>query len=208
MKSARLFAPSLCALALWSAASQAQQTPPTQTTEPASQTTQVEPPREMRKFYLGITVGRSYGFDALTANGKDVAFGLVGGMRLDSRWAVELFVRQLAYGQFLFDATFGGDEEFHPDTHAGVSAIYRLPLSDNIGGYARLGLGKTDLVANQTSLFDNNGPDSVDRKSITDPSVGVGLEVGTQRTGGVKLEATRFTRSKITTALLGVEFKF
>lgn len=207
MKSVPLFAPGLCALALWSAAAQAQQDPP-QATETASPPTQVEPAGEMRKFYLGFTVGRSYGFEASTTSDKDVTFGLVGGMRLDSRWAVELFVRQLAYGQFLFDATFGGDEEFHPDTHVGVSAIYRLPLSDNIGGYARLGLGKTDLVANQTSLIDSNGPDSADRKSITDPSVGIGLEIGTQRTGGVKLEATRFTRSKITTALLGVELKF
>ena len=128
-------------------------------------------------------------------------------MRLDSRWAMELFWRNFALGADFADAIFGGDGNFRPDTHIGLAGIYRLPMSDNVSAYARLGLGETELVANRGGLFEDD-PNQVDRKSITDPSVGVGVEIGTLRRVGVKLEATRFTKSGVKTYLFGLDVKF
>jgi Outer membrane protein beta-barrel domain len=156
---------------------------------------------------VGFTLGRSDGVNQDPAIDDDISHGFTAGMRLDSRWAVELFWRNFAFASGLADAIFGGDGDFRPDTHTGLAGLYRLPMSDNVSAYARLGLGKTRLVANRSSLFEEN-PGPSDRKSITDPSVGAGVEIGTLRRVGVKLEATRFTKSGVKTYLVGLDIKF
>jgi hypothetical protein len=152
---------------------------------------------------VGFTLGRS---DDPAIDG-DFSHGYTAGMRLDSRWAVEVFWRNFGLGADLADAIFGSDGNFRPDTHTGLAGLYRLPMSDNVSAYARVGLGETKLVANRNSLFEDD-PNLVDRKSITDPSVGVGVEIGTLRRVGVKLEATRFTKSGVKTYLFGLDVKF
>lgn len=199
----------LCTLALGCAAAWAQDpTPqPVPATAPAATTAPAPAPSDLRKFYLGPTLGRSDGVDEDPALDDDVSYGFTAGMRLDSRWAVEVFWRNFAFGADFGDAVFGGDGNFRPETHVGLAGIYRLPMGDNVSAYARLGLGETDLVANRNGLFEENSGQA-DRKSITDPSVGAGVEIGTLRRVGVKLEATRFTKSAVKTYLLGLDIKF
>lgn len=199
----------LCTLALGCAATWAQEsTTPEPVTATAPAPTPAPPvPGLLRKYYLGLTLGRSQGVNDDPRFDDDTNAGILAGMRLDNRWAVELFYRQFALGADYAEALIGGDATFRPESHFGLSGVYRLSMSDSVSAYGRLGLGKTDFVANRRSLFESD-PARADRKSITDPSVGAGMEIGPLWRVGVKLEATRFTKSGVNTYLLGLDVKF
>ena len=165
-------------------------------------------PGALRKYYLSLALGRSHGVDEDPRFEDDTNAGLTAGLRLDGRWSAELFYRRFALGADYAEAIVGGGEDFRADSHLGLAGLYRLPLSDNIGAYGRLGLGRTSEVANRRSLFDGSRAGQSDSRSFTDTSLGAGIEFGTSRSVGVKLEASRFTKSGVNTYLLGLDIKF
>lgn len=165
-------------------------------------------PGATRKYYLSLALGRSHGVNEDPKFEDDTNVGLTAGMRLDGHWSAEIFYHRFALGADTAEALIGGSEDFRVDSHLGLAGVYRVPLSDSIGAYGRVGLGWTGEVANQRSLFDGDRAGQSDSRSFTEPSVGAGLVVGTMRSVGVKLEANRFTRSGISTYQLGLDIRF
>ena len=147
--------------------------------------------------YVGLGAGRSSVKSKVFVEEKgDPIVGWTLGYMVNPNLSVEVVARLLSFR--LLDGLFG-DTNFYPAKHEGVAVLGSVPMSSAINVYGRLGIGQTTLEAATQPQTDDH---------VLDPSAGVGVVFGTTSRVGVKLEATRFTRSKVTTTLLGLEVRF
>ena len=147
--------------------------------------------------YVGVAAGRSsVKSKVFTEEKGDPIAGWTLGYMVNPNVSVEVVARLLSFR--LLDGLLG-DTNFYPATHAGVAVLGSMPVSSAINVYGRIGIGRTTLEADTQPKTDDH---------IADPSVGVGAVFGTTGRVGVKLEATRFTKSQVTTTMLGLEVRF
>ncbi len=142
--------------------------------------------------YLGLDFGRS----SVPPSG-DPTLGFALGYSFSRSISIEAFTRILSFRPF--GGLFGVDTSYYPDRHYGVAAVGTVPLSGGVGLFGRLGAGRTTMHADANSKADYY---------VTDPSLGAGLAYDFASRWSVKLSSTRFTKSKVTTKQLGLEFRF
>ena len=144
--------------------------------------------------YVSLSAGKS----KYNGTSGDLSLNLGIGQILSPNLSAEIFVRNLG---FRFDAFDGilGDTNLYPTDHGGIAVLGSVPAGNAVNAYGRLGIGRTTLEA---------ATEPRTKQHITDPSVGVGLVVGTATRAAFKVEATRFTKSDVTTVLLGADIRF
>lgn len=148
-------------------------------------------------FQLGLEVGASsVDSKVVEEDGDDPVFGVSLGYRVNRNFAVEVFGRSLSFR--ILDGLVS-DDSYYPEGHQGIAAIGYLPINDSFAAFGRLGVGRTKMHSASASRADF---------SETDPSIGAGVQWDFARNFGLKLEATRFTKSDVTTTTLGLVFKF
>lgn len=144
--------------------------------------------------YVSLSAGKSI-YDGATG---DLILNLGLGHAFNANLSAEVFVRSLSFRFEFLDDIFG-DTAFYPTEHGGIAVLGSVPVSNSVNVYGRLGIGRTTLEAATQPGTDDH---------ITDPSAGVGMVFGTTTRAAFKLEATRFTKSNVTTILLGADIRF
>lgn len=144
--------------------------------------------------YVSLSAGKS----KYHGTSGDLSLNLGIGQMLSSNLSAEIFVRNLGFRLDAFDSILG-DTTLYPSDHGGIAVLGSVPAGTAVNAYGRLGIGRTTLEA---------ATEPRTKEHITDPSVGVGLVVGTATRAAFKVEATRFTKSDVTTLLLGADIRF
>jgi len=144
--------------------------------------------------YVSLSAGQS----KYNGTSGDLSLNLGIGQMLNSNVSAEIFVRSLGFRFDGLDSLFG-DTNFYPTDHGGIAVLGSVSAGTAVNAYGRLGIGRTTLEA---------ATEPRAKEHITDPSVGVGLVVGTVTRAAFKVEATRFTKSNVTTLLLGADIRF
>lgn len=147
-------------------------------------------------FYAGIDLGKSSVSSKVIKEGKDFIGGLNAGYQFNQNFAAEVFYRSMS---FRFIDGLIGDKNYYPEGHLGIAVIGRTPIYDKFGVYGRLGIGQTNMKSGSSSLSD---------KRETDVSFGLGADYQLTSNFSLKLEATRFSKSEVTTATLGAKYRF
>ena len=146
--------------------------------------------------YVGAGVGGSSVSSHTVDSGNDPALNVDIGYRFNQNLSAEVFARSLSFR--LFDG-LAGDSSYYPDTHVGVAVLGTVPLANDFSLYGRLGIGRTEMKSGRKSKKDY---------SETDPSLGLGVRYALSSAWSINLEATRFTKTKVNTYLLGVQYNF
>lgn len=152
--------------------------------------------KDEQGFYAGIDLGKSTVSSKVVKEEKDIVGGLNAGYQFNQNFAAEVFYRSMSFR--LLDGLVG-DKNYYPDGHFGVAVIGRTPIYDKFGVYGRLGIGQTSMKTSSRSLGD---------KRETDVSYGLGADYQLTSNFSLKLEATRFSKSEVTTTTLGVKYLF
>lgn len=147
--------------------------------------------------YLGADFGRSSVSSHVYEEKSDPVFGFSFGYQVTPDASVEVFWRSLSFR--MLDSLVG-DDSYYPSEHLGVAIVGALPLSERVHLLGRLGVGRTTM----TSAFPSSRPD--DHK--TEASVGAGLAYDFAQRWAVKFTVTGFTETKVSTTLIGFEYRF
>ncbi|MDM4768417.1 outer membrane beta-barrel protein [Pelomonas sp. SE-A7] len=148
--------------------------------------------------YLGVQVARVSG--PQLQPGSHGGPGVSLGYRVNAGLAVEVFGRDLC-GLFcsLFNGLKGKDY-VEPSEHLGLAALGFVPLgAEGWQAYGRLGLGRTSF---------ERGPGSPHAAHQTEASLGGGIAYDFSPRFGLKLEALRYTRTRLNSVSLGGEWRF
>lgn len=146
--------------------------------------------------YVGLSLGRADGGNAVFKTGGSPSFAGSLGYRFQSPLALELYWRSLSFE--LFPASQSGNYDY-PDRHVGAAVVGRLPLGDALSATARLGVGRTTM--------DRSGS-GASAKQRTSVSGGVGLSYALSRQVSITLGYERFSRIDTGVTLLGTEIRF
>ncbi len=147
-------------------------------------------------FYAGISVGKSNVSSRVVKESGDAIGGLNVGYQINQNFAAELMYRSMSFR--LFDNLIG-DQSYYPESHIGVSAIGRIPLSDSFGFYGRLGVGQTTMKSASAALGSQHE---------TDISSGVGFDYQLTKNFSAKIEMTHFSKTGVNTTLAGIQYRF
>lgn len=146
--------------------------------------------------YVGAGVGSSSVSSHTVDTDNDPALNVDIGYRFNQNFSAEVFARSLSLR--MFDGLVG-DSSYYPDTHVGVAVLGTVPLGNDFSLYGRLGIGRTEMKSGRKSKKDYNE---------TDPSLGVGVRYALSPAWSLNVEATHFTKTKVNTYLLGVQYDF
>lgn len=146
--------------------------------------------------YVGAGVGSSSVSSHAVDSDNDPSLNVDVGYRFNQNFSAEIFARSLSFR--LFD-DLAGDSSYYPDSHVGVAVLGTIPLGNDFSLYGRLGVGRTEMKSGRKSKKDYNE---------TDPSLGLGVRYALSPAWSINLEATRFTKTKVNTYLLGVQYDF
>lgn len=146
--------------------------------------------------YADLTAGRTSVSSKYVDDSNDISFGGAIGYQLNTNLGIEIYTRSLSMNPFRGLLTEAG---YYPDRHYGVAVRGTAPLGNKFSAYGRLGVGRTTMKSNRTSLAD---------KRETDPAIGVGVRYDFNKTVAAELEATRLTKSDATLITAGVRFQF
>ncbi|WP_167541096.1 porin family protein [Janthinobacterium agaricidamnosum] len=146
--------------------------------------------------YVGTSIGKSSVSSHVVDEKSDSSFDFNLGYKITPNLSTEIFARSLSFR--LFDG-LAGDDSYYPDSHVGISLLGIAPLGRSFSAYGRPGIGRTQMKSGRVSKGDY---------SETDPSVGLGVSYALNNKWAFKLEATRFTKTKVTTTLAGVAYSF
>ena len=146
--------------------------------------------------YVGAGVGSSSVSSHTVDTDNDPSLNVDVGYRFNQNFSAEIFARSLSFR--LFDGLFG-DSSYYPDSHVGVAVLGTIPVGNDFSLYGRLGLGRTEMKSGRKAKQDYNE---------TDPSLGVGVRYALSPAWSINVEATRFTKTKVNTYLLGVQYDF
>ncbi|MFZ6874991.1 porin family protein [Undibacterium sp. Di27W] len=152
--------------------------------------------REEQGFYAGLDVGKSSVSSKVINDGKDLIGGVNAGYQFNQNFAAEVFYRSMSFR--VLDGVIG-DKNYYPNGHIGIAAIGRVPVYEKLGVYGRLGIGQTSMKADSNSL-----PEKRQREG----SYGIGADYQISPNFSLKLEATRFAKSEVTTTTIGAQYRF
>jgi hypothetical protein len=144
--------------------------------------------------YVSLSAGKS----SYNGTSGDPSLNLGIGQVFNSHLSAEIFVRTLGFRWDGLDDLLG-DTALYPAEHTGIAVLASVPAGTAVNAYGRLGIGRTTLEAATQPRT---------KEHVTDPSVGVGLVIGTASRAAFKAEATRFTKSSVTTLLIGADIRF
>ncbi len=147
--------------------------------------------------YFSADIGRSSVSSHVYESKNDPAFGFALGYMLTPNVSVEAFWRGLSFR--MLDSLYG-DDSYYPSNHVGVAVVGGLPLGERTRLLGRLGVGRTTME----SAYPSVRPD--DHK--TEASVGAGLAYDFAERWAIKLSVTRYTDTKVTTSLIGLDYRF
>lgn len=147
-------------------------------------------------FYAGVSLGKSNVSSNVVKESGDIIGGLNFGYQFNQNFSAELMYRTMSFR--LFDGLVG-DQSYYPDSHVGVAAVGRIPLSEDFGFYGRLGVGQTSMKSASSTLGS---------KHETDISTGIGLSYQLTKNFSANLEMTHFSKTGVNTTLAGVQYRF
>ncbi len=147
--------------------------------------------------YLSVDVGRSSVSSHVYESKNDPVYGFALGYTVAPNASVEVFWRSMSFRMFDWLA---GDDSYYPSDHLGVAVVGGLPLGERTRVLGRLGVGRTTME----SAYSSSRPD----QHKTEVSVGAGVAYDFAERWALKLTVTRFTDTKVTTSLAGLDYRF
>jgi len=161
--------------------------------------------------HIGLAVGHAHVAGVPSSLYDDTVVNLSVGYTFSGAFAVEVFGQGFLTGALgsslssvitsAFNIPANGSEV--PDEHRGIAAVGGLQLSESLRLLGRVGVGRTRVLVyappNGAYLRTDNR---------TDPSFGAGLAWDTSARWSLSLNATRYTKTKVTTTTLGAQFRF
>jgi hypothetical protein len=150
---------------------------------------------EPGRFTNDVSLSAGKSSDSGTRGDPSLNLGI--GQVINSHLSAEIFVRTLGLRWDGLDDLLG-DTASYPAEHGGIAVPASVPAGTAVNAYGRLGIGRTTLEAATQPRT---------KEHVSDPSVGVGLVVGTASRAASKTEATRFTKSSVTTLLIGADIR-
>jgi OOP family OmpA-OmpF porin len=146
--------------------------------------------------YVNVDLGRSNVSSQVYEDSGDPASSLAIGYTFNRFFSVEAYVSSLSFK--LLDSMFG-DSSYYPSSHVGLAVASYLPLNNQLRLFGRLGAGTTTMHAGFPTGSSYNR---------TDYTVGAGVMYDITPTWSSRLGATRYTESKLSTVLVGFEYRF
>lgn len=147
-------------------------------------------------WFVGVRAGRSSVSSKVYQESHDPIFGFEAGYAFNRNFAIEAYAQTLSFR--IFDG-LAGDNNFYPSDHLGVQAVGTLPLTDAVGLFAGVGVGRTRMHSASGSLGDYR---------LTDPSVSAGLDFKLGRNWSLQVTGMRLTKTEVNTLQVGVQYRF
>ncbi|TFW31479.1 porin family protein [Duganella callida] len=146
--------------------------------------------------YLSADVGRAQVSSDYVDSTGDYTLGGTVGYQYTPVFGFEIYARGLSLNPLRGVLVPAG---YFPDTHYGIAAVATARLDENFRFFGRLGVGRTQMKGNRSSLSDRDD---------TDPLIGVGIGYAFNRNWSLNLEGSYLTNSNVTLGTVGVRYQF